>query len=111
VTPMNESPAATEDRPPRAGKRLHFTPCACGESHYRLLPRKWWMRIFIGRRRYRCRMCKATLLLPGAKVNVKHTFMRIVAVVMAVIAMVYVVEVLQQVDEHQRRKGEEARQE
>ncbi|NNU43678.1 hypothetical protein [Ramlibacter montanisoli] len=101
----------TQDRPHRAGKRLRFTPCACGASHYRLLPRKWWMRVFVGRRRYRCRMCKATLLLPGAKVNVKRTFLRAVVVLLAVIATMYVVEVLQQVDEHQRRKGEEARQE
>jgi hypothetical protein len=108
---MNESPAVAQDRRRRARTRLQFTPCACGESYYRLLPRKWWMRVFVGRRRYRCRNCKATLLLPRAKVNAKLTFMRLVAVVMAVIATIYLVEVLQQVDEYQRRKGEEARQE
>lgn len=42
---------------------MHFTPCDCGESHYRLVPRKWWMRAFVGHHRYRCSACHRTMLL------------------------------------------------
>jgi len=40
-----------------------LTACDCGQSNYRLLPRHWWMRALPGRRRYRCKVCHATMLL------------------------------------------------
>jgi len=45
---------------------VRLTPCDCGEIHYRLLPRHWWMRMFSSRRRYRCKTCGATMLLRRA---------------------------------------------
>ena len=44
-------------------RRYRFTACDCGQSHYRLLPRHWWMRALPGRRRYKCKTCGATMLL------------------------------------------------
>ena len=43
--------------------RYRFTPCGCGRSNHRLMPRHGWMRIFVGRRYYRCKECDAAMLL------------------------------------------------
>lgn len=42
---------------------MQLTPCDCDESHYRLLPRKWWMRALPSHRHYRCSSCHAHMLL------------------------------------------------
>ncbi len=42
---------------------LRFTPCDCGETNYRLRPRRWWMRLLPSFKRYHCKSCGATLLL------------------------------------------------
>jgi len=61
-------------------KNYRLTPCDCGESQYRLLPRRWWMRAWPGRRRYQCKSCSATLLLPraGDKRIRKHSVLLVV---------------------------------
>ena len=50
-------------------KRMRLSPCGCGEVHYRLQPRRWWMRALGGRRRYLCKQCGATLLLRRASMR------------------------------------------
>lgn len=44
---------------------MRFTLCGCDTRHYQRLPRKWWMRAFGSRGRYRCTNCKATLFVPS----------------------------------------------
>lgn len=43
--------------------RYRFTACGCGRSNQRLMPRHWWMRLFPGRRYYRCKQCDAAMVL------------------------------------------------
>ena len=46
---------------------MRFTPCECDPAHHKLVPRKWWMRAFRTRHRYRCSACKTIMLLKDAE--------------------------------------------
>ena len=67
-------------------QRHQLKPCDCGPSNYRLLPRHWWMRAIPGRRRYRCKVCNATMLLRTA--NARRRSKR--AVVLLLLALLVV---------------------
>jgi hypothetical protein len=62
---------------------IRFTPCGCERSRYRLLPRKWWMRLIFARRRYRCGTCKATMLLRDGRMSRKQRLVVVLAIALA----------------------------
>lgn len=66
---------------------MRFTMCGCDVGHYQRLPRKWWMRLFPTRHRYRCRSCGARMLVPDGTPARVHWFLMIVVcgVVLAVV--------------------------
>lgn len=43
---------------------MRFFKCKCGPRYYVRIPRRWWMRLFMGRRLYYgCEGCGTTLFI------------------------------------------------
>lgn len=68
---------------------MRFTVCGCDTGHYQRLPRKWWMRLFGSRGRYRCANCKATMFVSHQEpVGWKRNWLVLVVAVAAVLGVV-----------------------
>jgi hypothetical protein len=66
---------------------VKFGYCECEQPHYRLVRRRWWMRLFLARKRYRCANCGATMLLKKERhVDVKRVMAVVVALTVALTA-------------------------
>jgi len=73
---------------------LRFTPCGCGETSYRLRPRRWWMRLLPSFKRYHCKSCGATMLLRrdnGVRRPARRTWLILVGIVLAIVASFVIV--------------------
>lgn len=62
---------------------MRFRPCDCDPAHHKLVPRRWWMRAFKTRHRYRCSACKSVMLLKDAHTRDHHWGFIVVALAAA----------------------------
>jgi hypothetical protein len=68
---------------------MRFTPCACDPENHKLVSRKWWMRAFKTRHRYRCSACKQVMLLKDAEARHGSHLAFILVAVAAALGAVY----------------------
>lgn len=62
---------------------MRLSPCDCDPSHWRRVPRKWWMKAFDSRARYRCSACHATMLVRNEAPRISHLLFRLAAGLLA----------------------------
>jgi transposase-like protein len=67
---------------------MRFTLCGCDTAYYQRLPKKWWMRAFPTRHRYRCKSCGARMLVGDGSNRARVHWLVLLAVCLVVLGVV-----------------------